>query len=858
MDSPGIVGKRARIRGLVVSCTLLVACGAWPLQLHAKDDAAPTIAVGQPEGFANLTEARTLLVDIYFGGERRGEVQITTAPGSISFTDPAALMALLPELTDRAAVEAALSGGNLAANVHLACSTTTDPARCGRLSPGVVGVIFDRDRFRLDVFLNPRFLAVHDNIEEAYIPDPQRGLAMINQVAAVVSGQVGDADTFYNFQDSIVLASGERRLRADLSYANEIGFGAERIAFEWDRPGLRYSAGALWAPGSEIAGRRKLLGLGIETQIDTRLDRDEILGSPVVVYLDQRARIDILRDGRVLYSAIYEAGNQEIDTSSLPDGSYNIVLRIEEPGRAAREERRFFTKSRRIPSEGRTDFFAFAGVLIGDARQGSLNPTDHPYVQGGVAHRLGANWALSGGIEASDLGASAEIAATWLSPLALVRAAAVADDDGTYGGILQVMSAGTSRLSFNFDLRRIESDAGNPVPLAPAPPAVPGGAFGSIGLADYQGSYTQGGGVISYSLASMRFMGTFHYRDDESDRARYSIGPSVEWDVMRKGPFTLTLRGDATATERGSAGFAGVQLRMFGARSSLTALGGARTSGIDGDELGEGAVAALSGSLSRDLAGGELSLGGGLDHQPRQDNLVASTEYRHQYGTLAGDLVHSTRPGDNVTQYSLGFQTTIAAGAGALEVAGKTTTESLVVARVDGARDNDRFEVLVNEQLAGTIDGAAPFTLALPPYRAYEVRIRSVGQDLVAYDNAARRIGLYPGTVARLDWRVSPVTIKFGRLVAPDGAPVRGASITGKGVWSETDDDGYFQIEAADDAKLTVTTRDGNSFPLALPRAAGGDDDIARIGAIECCSETGDIRLGALDLGGQPNDKGPQ
>lgn len=852
-----IVDNRTRIRSMALACTLLAAGTAWPHPLAAEESRSPVITVGEPEGFENLTETRTLLVDVYFGGERRGEARISTTPGSIRFADPAAVLALLPEVTDRTEIEAALAVDGLAANSQLACSTTTDPARCGRLSPDVVGVIFDRDRFRLDVFLNPRFLAVRENVEEAYIPEPQEGLAMINRVAAVVSGRFDEGETFYNFQDSIVLASGERRLRADVSYADEIGFGAERVALEWDRPGLRYSAGALWAPGSEISGRRKLLGLGVESQIDTRLDRDEILGSPLVVYLDQRARIDILRDGRVLYSAIYEAGNQEIDTSTLPDGSYNVVLRIEEPGRPAREERRFFTKNRRIPSPGRTDFFAFAGMLIDNVAQGSLHPTEHPYVQGGVAHRLGTSWALSGGIEASDLGGSAEIAATWLSPLALVRAAAVADDDGTYGGILQVMSAGSSRLSFNFDLRRIESDGASPSPIAPLLLPITG-APGSIGLGDYQGSYTQGGGVVSYSLANLRLMGTFHYRDDESDRVRYSIGPSVEWDVMREGPFTLTLRGDATATDRGSAGFAGLQLRMFGARASLTALGGARASGIEGDELGEGPVAALSGSLTRGLAGGELALGAGLDHQPGQDNLVASTEYRHQYGTFAGDLVHSGGPRDDVTQYTLGLQTTFAAGAGALEVAGKTTTESLIVARVDGARDGDRFEVLVNEQLAGTIEGAAPFTLALPPYRAYAVRIRSVGEGLMAYDNSARRIGLYPGTVARLDWRASPVTIKFGRLVELDGTPVGGASITGKGVWSETDDKGYFQIEAADDAELTVTTREGRSYPLELPRAARGQSDIARIGAIECCRESGEIRLGALDLARQSKDKGPQ
>ncbi|HEU4650135.1 MAG TPA: TcfC E-set like domain-containing protein, partial [Croceibacterium sp.] len=687
MHAYRISASRARIRRVALCCTMLAMGGAWPLAARAADAPPVAISVGEPEGFANLTEAHTLLVDVYFGGTRKGEAKITTAPGSVTFEDPAALLALLPGLSDRATVAAAL-GGSLPANSQLACSITSDPAQCGRLSPDVAGVIFDRDHFRIDVFLNPRFISVHDNVEEAYIPDPQEGLAMINQVAAVVSGDIGKAATFYNFQDSIVLANGERRLRADLSYANEVGFGAERLAFEWDRPGLRYSAGAIWAPGSEIAGRRKLLGLGVESQIDTRLDRDKMLGSPIVVYLDQRARVDIVRDGRVLYSAIHEAGNQEIDTSNLPDGSYEVTLRIDEPGRPAREERRFFSKSRLVPSLGRTDFFVYGGLLVDEADAGSLDPSDHPYLQGGIAHRLGENWALSGGIEASDIGASAEIAATYITPIALVRAAAVADDDGTYGAILQLMSAGTSRLSFSFDLRRIEADADVPMPLAPVNP------LGAISLRGSFGSYSQANGVISYGLDNLRFFGSFAYRDDADERERYSIGPAVEWDVMRRGRLLLTLRGDATATERGNAGFAGVQLRMIGGRSTITALAGGRATGIAGDDIGEGGMAAVSGALAQDVAGGELSLGAGYEHQPRQDNFVASTEFRHRLATFAGDLSHSDRAAGSVTQYSVGLQTTFAAGAGALEIAGKATNDSMIVARVDGAQAGDRFDVL--------------------------------------------------------------------------------------------------------------------------------------------------------------------
>jgi hypothetical protein len=300
-----------------------------------------------------------------------------------------------------------------------------------------------------------------------------------------------------------------------------------------------------------------------------------------------------------------------------------------------------------------------------------------------------------------------------------------------------------------------------------------------------------------------------------------------------------------TATERGSAEFAGISLRVLGGRSSLTALGGMRASGRADDTLGEGPVAALSGAWSPAVAGGDLALGAGLEHQPEQDSVVLSSEFRHRLGSLSGDLVRTDGPSSAVTQYSLGLQTTFAAGADSLQLAGKTTTESMIVVRVEGARAADTFDVLVDEQFAGTIGGTIPFTLALPAYRAYHVRIRPTGKDLLAYDSSPRTVSLYPGTVAKLDWSVAPITIKFGRLMAPDGTPVAGASITGRGVWSETDDDGYFQIEAPDDVELTVTTMDGRSFATALP-AGTADDGIARLGPIICCGKD-QIRLGVLD-----------
>jgi hypothetical protein len=857
MATPRSFRRFSSARRVALCCTTLIA-GAWPLAAQAKASAPVAISVGEPEGFSNLTEEHVLMVDVFVGGVRKGEAKISAAPGEVRFLDPAAAMALLPPLTDRAAVEAALSASSLPANSQLACSETSDRSRCGRLEPDVVGLILNRDRFRVDIFVNPRFLAVEDELADAYLPKPQGGLAMINSIGGILSGSSA-SPTYYNFQDQFVAGSGERRLRADISYASNLDLGAQRLVFEWDRPGLRYSAGALWAPGNDIAGQRKLIGAGIESQIDTRLDKDAILGSPIVVFLDQRARVDVLRDGRVLNSAIYEAGNQQIDTSNLPEGSYDIVLRIDEPGRQAREEHRFFTKSRRIPSLGRTDFFAFGGLMVDGADSGSLEPSGHPYVEGGAIRRLSERWAVEGQVQATDGGASAELGATFILPAAQLHAAAVADLDGRYGAIFQVSSNGISRLSFNFDLRHIESREAPAGAFVLPPSAAPASPFAAPGLTRLGASYSQAGGIVSYSLANLRFLGVASYRDSKGQEASYSVGPSLQWDVLRKGPFTLTLRSDVAATERGTSGFAGVTLRLLGRRASVTALGGGRASGIRRDDAGDGAVASLAGTWSADAVGGDLALGAGYDHEPRRDDLILSSQFDHPLGSLSGDYVHSDAQGQALSQYSLGFQTTVTAGAGAVRVAGKTTTQSMVVARVDGARPQDRFEVLVNEQVAGTIVGNHPLTLALPTYRAYQLRIRPTGKDLLAYDSSPRNVGLYPGSVARLEWDAAPVTIKFGRLVGPDGHAIAHASITRQGVWAETDDDGFFQIEAPDDAEVTVTTHEGRSFATILPR---GDrtGDIAQLGPVTCC-EADPIRLGVLaaadlDAASLPDEKG--
>lgn len=829
------LGRRTRFALLALSSTAL----GWPEAARAEAGVELAISVVGPPGFEALAAEQTLLVDVYFGGRPIGEAEIRTARGEVAFADPPAVVAMIPGLVEPTRLLPLLAGHPLAANGRLACTPGVDRSACGRLEPGDLGVILDRDSLRLDVFLNPRLLAVAVPVEETYLPAPAEGLSLINAVGAVISGSTGEGDgTLHDVSDRLLVGLGQSRLIAEVGHSSELGFRSEELVFEKDLPERRLLVGAFSRANGELIGRQKLLGIGIESQIDTRADREDILGAPVVVFLSQRAKVDILRDGRILASRAYEAGNQKLDTSALPEGAYEITLRIAETGGRQREERRFFSKSRRIPSLGRQDFFAFAGLRIEDPL--SLKPGDTPFIQAGVARRLTRHLALDAIAMLSGGEAGVQAGGTFITPVVTVRAALLGTSEGSSGGLLQLSSSGYSRLNFSAELRRLdfadgESRASGIVParfdLAEAAgPAAWGDA----------GSFWQAAATVSYGTGGLQLFGSAFYRRNDGEPASYGVGPSVRWEFLQRDALRLAVDGNAVATQRGTTGYLGVSLSLVGRNRSVSASAGPRLSSVRGEA--DGPAGTVNGALqASDVMGGELNLATGYEHQPDLRAVNASGQLRGKALSLAADVIHSDERDRAQTRYSASAQTVFALARGGAAFHGRTGSDSQLIARVRGARPGDRFEVLVNETAAGVLAGNEALTLSLPSYRAYDVRLRAAGGELVSYDGATRRIGLYPGTVRVLEWETRPIRVIIGRLLFDDGSPVAGARLKAPGGLAETDPQGNFQIESTGDGFFDVMLAGGVNYRVAVPDQEPAE--WAMVGDLRCCSAS---RTGAL------------
>jgi hypothetical protein len=793
---------------------------------EAASHAASIEMVGTPAGFDDLARPREVLVDVYFAGRKIGEAVAVTSPGTLNFKEPGKLLALVPGLIPSNGLLDVLGKG-LPSHADLVCSTPSGDG-CATLSPDQVGIIFDEERFRVDLFFAPALLRPAEDAAEAYLEPPTAPLSLTSSLGVAISGS-SSASTAYNIQNRTVLALRGARIRADGSYASGLGIVADDLVGELDRRAMRYSAGMFWAPGVDLTGRRRIVGLGMGTQFDTRADRETLQGTPLVIFLQQPARIEFLVDGRLAGSAAYPAGHNLLDTAMLPDGSYPLVLRIQEQGGRVREERRFFTKNAQVAPLGQPLFFAYAGMLANTRPNHPVSLSRTPYYQAGVARRLSNAVAFDLSVLGTGRKNMAEAGAWLLTRRARVRVAGLVSADGDRGALVQLASGGGGLLNFNFDLRRIWSKDGRP--LLPLPAYVDN--FGSTpptGAQVGNGSYVQMSGSLGYSLgaAYLSVIGTL--RRDKGLPSDYSVGPHVSWPVINSGRIQLVLDAEVQRTRTTTATFAGFRMLFTSRGVSMLATGGraSRTGPNGGDRPGARAIGGFTAEYFHEAADRtQYALGGGVDRNLDSTNAHAQARLNTSFGGARADVVKRL-DGRGGLQYGLALQTGAAVSRHVAAVGGRDIEESALVISLEGESAGSSFEVLVNDQPRGRVAAGQSLPLFLQPYHRYRVRLRPSAPGALDYDPGAREITLYPGNVERLQWAVHSLFTAFGQAIRPDGRPVANALVQSARGIGETDSNGYFQVDVGAGDLLEFNARSAGACQVRIdPHQPRGKDYVA-------------------------------
>jgi hypothetical protein len=786
---------------------------------------------GIPPGFTELSRDREVLVDIYFGGRKVGEARAVTRPGYLKFKEPGKVLELLPNVEVTAELSAAMSA-ELPSNAALVCPDGTSQG-CGMLSPQSAGIIYDEDRFRVDLFVNPKWLRLVRPVEGLYLSAPTAPLSLTSSAGLALSGSSETSPSF-NLQNRTIVGFHNARIRSEASYASRIGFLMDTFVGEVDRPGIRYSAGLFWAPGIDLTGQRRIVGAGVATQFDTRSDREAVSGTPVVLFLAQPARVDILIDGRLVDSRSYEAGNVLLDTSVLPTGSYSLVLRIHEASGAVREERRFFAKNASIAPVGQPVYFAYAGMLANTRPGRPVSLSRDLYYQIGTARRLSEKLAL----DVSVIGTSGKPilnAGAWLiTSLGRLRVAGLVSAAGDRGALVQVNSGETGRLNVNFDLRRIWSHDGKPlIPLSNYVDTFDSDPLNARQIGE--GSYTQVSGSIGYRFGAAYLSVIGSLRKDQGSPADYSIGPNLNWPLVNAGGLQVALQANAELTRETRGGYVGV--RMFFASGAYSVSSSTGRRAISGNGTATPSRQRAVGDTTAHFAygdeeGTDLALAGGVTRELDSTTAHAEGSLFSRFGSVRGEISRDVEGGSR-TRYGLSLQTGAVANRDDLVLGGRNLEESGLVISVDGTARKAQFEVLVDGQARGRVGAGERLPLFLRPYRAYSVRLRPVDAASVWYDTAPREFTLYPGNVEHVRWHVESLLTVFGRAVRADGTPVAEATVTSRRGIGQSNSQGYFQIDASANDVLRFDSGNGKACNISIEEL-DGERDYASLGKVIC------------------------
>lgn len=789
-----------------------------------------------PAGFEDLMGPQTTLVDVYRGGRFIGTTMATIDQEKLLFHNPLEVVSKISSMKDADGILRALSGP-LDLNANLQCPAEPVPG-CGVLTPEIAGVIVDIETYRVEVFVNSDYLDIQRVDRLKYLPKSEAGPAVVTAMAGSIS-DTNDSKETYSIRNRTIFGHRDRRIRVESSHSTGEQFFLDTAYAESDSVDTRYFGGLFRFRGLDSVSQERILGAGFNTTADTRVDIDVAFGRQLVVFLPRRSQIDVLREGRLISSRLYESGNQTIDTSDLPDGAYDVTLRIREIGGETREETQFFIKTESLPPEDTPLYYLEGGILTDDTDRHIPSTVGTPIVRLGTLHRMKDNLGLGGDLLLTKEDGVAELRALYFGRTMRLRGVGLVTRDLDYG-VTGSASGSLWKFSYSLSLRRNWA-AGDKLATS----------TNSSKFEPISNSRTEGRASVNYQLGASRIGVQGLWQDTSRDNSTYSYGPTLSYQVFNTGRALGTFQADFTKAQDNTTFNARIRVRRNYKHVGLR--GSAGYSSIrkqrDFDESGRDASVDVTWN-DRDTIPGDLSLTGGISTVADRDAASLDGRYNSEYGRFSFSSDRQRTDTTHTTSYSGNMNINWLTNQDGFVVGGREAGESAVVVKVKGNAKDAKFDVIVDGVRRTTVTVGETLPVLLTPYNMYSIRLDPVTADFIHYDEEPREVALYPGNVTTLIWGADKIQAVFGRIVRADGIPVGFARIHGVVSESFTDDLGYFQAEMTEAGTLTFVPPRGGPCEVQI-RDLPTDQEFARLGTLVCNEQLEardvDVQIAGLD-----------
>lgn len=336
-----------------------------------------------PESFRDLWGEQDELLEVRLYGQSLGIHRVKTTPTMVEFDSPDSLLDKMDVNKEKETELRRLMRGSFPRNGNMSCQGDTGQNNCNYIKTNTVAVIVDDADNVLNLFIGNEFLAsggpnsdyhqLSRNTKKALLHSQTINLSDsgdYENLSISGTGSLGVTDNSYavfdwdaNYNRSKYYSYNEKSVNS-LYFRHDI---KNRYYYQLGRIGrsdLSQSLGGNFnfdlLPVPDIDGAR------VGTTQSYIKNVGKSIASPVKIMLTRFSRVEAYRNEQLLGVWYLDAGISELDTERLPDGNYDLKLRIFEQDQLAREEIVPFNKGRSSIGDMQWDVFLQAGDIIND------------------------------------------------------------------------------------------------------------------------------------------------------------------------------------------------------------------------------------------------------------------------------------------------------------------------------------------------------------------------------------------------------------------------------------------------------------------------------------------------------------
>lgn len=766
-----------------------------------------------PPGFEDLNEPQTMEVDVWYGGYYLTSALARFTFEELRFLTPQAITEQIPTLNDAERMQNLLSE-DLPTNSGLVCRSEFE-IDCGALQSEDIGIIFDRTNFRASLFIASENLSLADTQTSKYLPDSSAALSAYSQSALNFSGNSDQALAF-NLSNDTQIALAESRLMLRSNWTDEEGFVFDSLGLQREYRGKKVSAGLIRSdsPGFEFVNTEHFMGVSLESSLTTRTDLDQSNGNDILLFLSSRSLVEVYRENRLLYSGYYDVGNQLLDTSSLPSGSYNIEIRTTDLSGNTNIDTRFYSKSARLAPTDQALYFFQAGSRVESGRGALLPEKLNKFVRAGYRKRLSASMGAGLALSTTKDSSLLELSVFKQGQNFEFSSGLAYEDDSTLGVSAEL------RLNYEF----IDLDLSTRQILNSAQPSQ---AAALRQLADSQTEYR-----ANLRIRSKIGMWNLFYRHSNREATFNSLLASdidLAINSAEVGSFNRSNRNYGMRWNYNGMKFRGGQLRTsaelsqnndatlfvlgftynFGSRKRQHSIAPRMTAGTDEDGY---SYSRLEGSSSTNWRiGNEEQHRLNLRAQ-KQGLSIIEANYQNTASSTANDITARYDLSANQLSYNGSLRSTIATTRTGSAFGNSQNGQSAFLINIDAAEDDtSEYEVLINGSPKGKTRPGRTLLVPVAPYETYNVKLVSKSESLINLKENNFVKTVYPGNVIALEWSAQAVKVGYGRILDATGQPFPNAVVSTVGGISMSDQHGYFQLEVTEDTSSFDVRRGANT-----------------------------------------------